>query len=53
MPSERSFGVLPNIQYSKDAPFPTEGMAVNIGTVEKGHYKLLEQSVPVPVLSKW
>jgi branched-chain amino acid transport system substrate-binding protein len=53
MPSERSFGVLPNLKYGADAPFPTEGLAVNIGTVEKGKYKLLEQNAPMPVLNKW
>lgn len=50
---EQSFGVLPNIQYTKDAPFPTVGMSVNIGTVEKGKYKIVGQGVPVPTLSKW
>ena len=53
MPTERSFGLLPNIKFNNDAPFPTSGTAVNIGTVEKGKYKLLEQNVPVPVLNKW
>ena len=53
MPTERSFCLLPNIKFNNDAPFPTSGTAVNIGTVEKGKYKLLEQNVPVPVLNKW
>ncbi|MCA0325838.1 MAG: ABC transporter substrate-binding protein [Proteobacteria bacterium] len=52
-PSERSFGVLPNIKFNNDAPFPTSGMTVNIGTVEKGKYRTIEQNVPVPVLNKW
>lgn len=53
VPSDRSFGLLPNIKYSNDAPFPTSGITVNIGTVEKGKYKIAEQNVPVPVLNKW
>ncbi|MNZ83444.1 hypothetical protein D3C78_1021720 [compost metagenome] len=53
MSSERSFGVLPDLRYSKEAPFPTDGVAVNIGTVEKGKYRLVEQNVSVPALNKW
>lgn len=53
MPTERSFGILPNVKYNNDAPFPTEGLAVNIGTIEKGKYKIVELNVPVPVLNKW
>ncbi len=51
--AERSFGVLPGIRYGNEAPFPTEGLAVNIGTVQNGQYRLLEQNVPVPKLTKW
>lgn len=53
LPTDRSFGILPNIQYTKDAPFPTVGMSVNIATVENGKYKIIEQNVPVPVIGKW
>lgn len=53
IPSEDSFGVLPNIRYTNDAPFPIEGTAVNISTIEKGKYKLVGQNVPVPALNKW
>lgn len=53
LPSERSFGLVPSIRYTNDAPFPTEGLAVNIGTVEDGKYRLAEQNVPVPRLNKW
>lgn len=53
MPTERSFGILPNVKYNNDAPFPTEGLAANIGTIEKGKYKIVELNVPVPVLNKW
>jgi branched-chain amino acid transport system substrate-binding protein len=51
--AERSFGVLPGIRYGNEAPFPTEGLAVNIGTVQNGQYRLLEQNVPAPKLTKW
>ncbi len=53
IPSERTFGVLPNIKFSNEAPFPTSGLAVNIGTIEKGKYKLVEQNAPVPNVNKW
>ena len=53
IPSERTFGLLPNIKYKNDAPFPTEDLTVNIGTVEKGKFKLAAQNVPVPVVVKW
>lgn len=51
--AERSFGVLPGIQYSSEAPFPTQGLAVNIATVQNGQYRLVQQNVPVPKLTKW
>lgn len=50
---ERSFGVLPGIRFGNEAPFPTQGLAANIGTVQNGQYRLLEQNVPVPTLNKW
>lgn len=53
IPTEKTFGVLPNIQYTNEAPFPTKGLGVNIGTVENGEYKLVEQNVPVPTLNRW
>lgn len=50
---ERTLGVLPAIRYTNDAPFPTQGLAVNIGTVKDGQYRLVEQNVPVPSVGKW
>jgi branched-chain amino acid transport system substrate-binding protein len=51
--AERAFGVLPGIRYGNEAPFPTQGLAANIGAVQNGQYRLLEQNVPVPKLTKW
>lgn len=51
--AERAFGVLPGIRFGNEAPFPTQGLAANIGTVQNGQYRLLEQNVPVPKLTKW
>jgi branched-chain amino acid transport system substrate-binding protein len=52
-PSESFFGVLPAMKFGTDAPFPTQGNSVNIGTVEKGKYRLKQASVPVPAVNKW
>jgi branched-chain amino acid transport system substrate-binding protein len=51
--SKESFGVLPNLKWTNDAPFPTSGMTINIGTVDNGKYKIAAENVPVPVLNKW
>jgi branched-chain amino acid transport system substrate-binding protein len=51
--AERFFGVLPNIKYTDEAPFPTTGLSINIGTVENGKYKTVAQQVPVPAVNKW
>ena len=47
--TEQSFGVLPTLTYSEEAPFPTRGLAVNIGTVQNGKYTIVDQNVTVPV----
>lgn len=51
--SKQTFGVLPDLKFSKDAPFPLSGMAVNIGTVKDGKYTVAAQNVPVPTVNKW
>ncbi len=51
--SEQSFGVLPDLKYAEEAPFPLEGLTVNIGTVENGQYKIVAEKVPVPKVTKW
>ena len=51
--SKQTFGVLPDLKFSREAPFPLAGMAVNIGTVTGGKYTVAAQNVPVPSVSKW
>lgn len=51
--TEQSFGVLPTLAYSEDAPFPTRGLTVNIGTVKNGKYTIVDQNVAVPEMNKW
>jgi branched-chain amino acid transport system substrate-binding protein len=51
--SEQSFGILPSLNYSNDAPFPTKGLTVNIGAVQGGKYVIVDQNVTVPILNKW
>ena len=51
--TERSFGILPTLKFQADAPFPTQGISVNIGTIENGKYKIIEHNVPAPTLNKW
>ncbi len=51
--TKQTFGVLPDLKYSREAPFPLSGMAVNIGTVTGGKYVVAAQNVPVPTVNKW
>ena len=51
--TERSFGILPSIKFQSDAPFPTQDISVNIGTIENGKYKMIEHNIPSPKLNKW
>lgn len=51
--SEQTFGVLPNLTYTNEAPFPTTGLTVNIGTVKDGKYSISAANAPVPILNKW
>jgi branched-chain amino acid transport system substrate-binding protein len=51
--TEQSFGILPTLTYTEDAPFPTKGLTVNIGTVQGGKYTIVDQNVAVPNLNKW
>lgn len=52
-PSAQSFGVTPDLQFSKEAPFPFEGLSANVGTVEKGKYRIKQLNAPVPTIAKW
>lgn len=51
--SEQTFGVLPDLAFSKDAPFPLSGLTANIGTIKDGKYTIAAEGVPVPEISKW
>lgn len=51
--AQQSFEILPTLTYTDDAPFPTRGLTVNIGTVQGGKYTIVDQNVAVPVLNKW
>ena len=53
IPSAQTFGVLPDLKYSEQAPFPIEGLWVNIGTVQNGQYKTAAGKVPIPKVTKW
>lgn len=51
--SEQTFGILPNLTYSNEAPFPLTGLTVNIATVKSGKYTIVADKAPVPSLAKW
>lgn len=51
--SKETFGVLPDLKFTKEAPFPLSGMTVNVGTVKDGKYSVAAQSIPVPAINKW
>ncbi|HPU52410.1 MAG TPA: ABC transporter substrate-binding protein [Burkholderiaceae bacterium] len=51
--SKQTFGVLPDLNYTREAPFPLKGLTVNIGTVAGGKYVTAAENVAVPVLNKW
>lgn len=50
---KQTFGVLPDLVYTREAPFPLKGLTVNIGTVSGGKYVTAAENVAVPVLNKW
>ncbi len=51
--AEQTFGILPGIAFTNEAPFPLEGLTVNIGTVKDGKYTIAAEGVPVPTVNKW
>lgn len=50
---EESFALLSPLQFTPDAPFPTAGLTINIGTVEGCDYTAVGQDIPVPEVEKW
>jgi branched-chain amino acid transport system substrate-binding protein len=53
IPSSATFGVLPNLKYTAEAPFPTSGLTATIATIEDGKYVIAAENVPVPEVTKW
>lgn len=51
--ADQTFGILPNLVFTKEAPFPVTGLTVNIATIKDGKYVIAAENVPVPALAKW
>jgi branched-chain amino acid transport system substrate-binding protein len=51
--SEQTFGILPNLTYTNEAPFPVSGLTVNVATIKDGKYVIAGENAPVPVINKW
>ena len=51
--TEETFGTLPTLKFTKEAPFPVEGLKVNIATVKGGKYGIAATNVDVPAIQKW
>lgn len=52
-PASETFSVLPDVAFNKEAPFPTSGLTVSIGTVQGGKYAAAASNTPVPTINKW
>jgi len=51
--SDQIFGALPNLTFTRDAPFPVSGLTAGIGTIKDGKHVAAAKDAPVPVLNKW
>lgn len=51
--TEETFGTLPTLKFTKEAPFPIEGLKVNIATIKGGKYVTAATNVDTPVVKKW
>jgi branched-chain amino acid transport system substrate-binding protein len=51
--TEETFGTLPTLKFSKEAPFPIEGLKVNIATIKAGKYGTAATNVDTPSVNKW
>jgi branched-chain amino acid transport system substrate-binding protein len=51
--TEETFGTLPTLKFTKEAPFPIEGLKVNIATIKGGKYVTAATNVDIPVVKKW
>jgi branched-chain amino acid transport system substrate-binding protein len=52
-PSSLTYGVLSKLVFTREAPFPTSGLTVGIGTIKDGKYVAAAENVPVPAVTKW
>jgi branched-chain amino acid transport system substrate-binding protein len=51
--ADQTFGILPNLTYTNEAPFPVTGLSVNVATIKDGKYVIAAENVPVPTIAKW
>ena len=51
--TEETHGMLPTLQFTTEAPFPLEGLKVNVGQVVDGKIVIDAINVDVPVVNKW
>ncbi|MCL4744497.1 MAG: ABC transporter substrate-binding protein [Burkholderiaceae bacterium] len=51
--TEETFGTLPTLKFAKQAPFPIEGLKVNIATIKNGKYVIAATNVDTPAVNKW
>lgn len=53
IPQEETFSLLSSLTFTREAPFPTQDLTVNIGTVKDCTYAVAAENVPIPKLEKW
>lgn len=53
IPTEATHGFLPTLNFTPEAPFPLEGLKVNVGTVRDGKIVIEAIGVDVPDVKKW
>ena len=51
--TEETHGFLPTLSFTPEAPFPLEGLKVNVGTVKDGMIAIEATDVDVPDVHKW
>ena len=51
--TEETHGFLPTLTFTPEAPFPLEGLKVNVGTVKDGKIVIEATGIDVPDVRKW
>lgn len=51
--AEETHGFLPALTFTPEAPFPSQGLKVNVGTVKDGKIAIEATDVDIPDVSKW